>query len=221
MATAKPSAKVSPPPPPENGHLAALLSFLVPGLGQVLQGRIGKGLLFFFCVYGLFFFGMYVGSGSVTLTIPDKPKPVHYQVVGAVYLPATAEPGRPDPQDPGKTLPGKNNPWNLPLFPANLYNRPQYLGQFWVGVVAWPALYHYAFPSKDDKEDAENGPTLWSEIKNFEKTPKEDALNAVNTSGDKVLELGWVYTVIAGVLNIMVIYDAFAGPAFPAKKEGD
>jgi hypothetical protein len=30
------------------------------------------------------------------------------------------------------------------------------------------------------------------------------------------MDLGWVYTVIAGVLNIMVIYDAFAGPAFLA-----
>ena len=42
--------------------------------------------------------------------------------------------------------------------------------------------------------------------------------------GTKLIELGWVYTVIAGVLNIMVIYDAFAGPAFLAhaepKKEG-
>ena len=27
-------------------------------------------------------------------------------------------------------------------------------------------------------------------------------------------DIGWVYTVIAGVLNVLVIYDAFAGPAF-------
>ena len=30
--------------------------------------------------------------------------------------------------------------------------------------------------------------------------------------GDKRFDLGWVYTVIAGVLNILVIYDALAGP---------
>jgi hypothetical protein len=35
------------------------------------------------------------------------------------------------------------------------------------------------------------------------------------------LELGWVYTVIAGVLNIMVIYDAVAGPAFLASRRKD
>jgi hypothetical protein len=48
----------------------------------------------------------------------------------------------------------------------------------------------------------------------FERTPGEASLNALHTSGDKLLELGWVFTVIAGVLNIMVIYDALAGPAF-------
>src|SRR5262249_51040345 len=40
---------------------AGLLSYLVPGLGQIVQGRIGKGLLFFFSLYGLFFFGEYLG----------------------------------------------------------------------------------------------------------------------------------------------------------------
>src|SRR5881227_2670538 len=42
--------------------LAGLLSYLVPGLGQIIQGRIGKGALFFFSLYGLFFFGQYLGQ---------------------------------------------------------------------------------------------------------------------------------------------------------------
>ncbi len=225
MATAKTSIKVKPLPPPELGALAAFLSFLVPGLGQVVQGRIGKGLLFFCSVYALFFYGMYIGSGSIVLhpAADHERPPVTYRVTGNVYLPATAEYWADDPRNAEHKIPGKNNPWNLPLWLANLYNRPQYLGQFWVGVAAWPALYHYAFPGKPEKNDAENGepkaPSLWTEVKNFEKTPNEDAINAVHTSGDKLLELGWVYTVIAGVLNIMVIYDAFAGPAFPANRQ--
>ena len=48
--------------PPENAATAALLSYLVPGLGQIYQGRVGKGILFFVCVYTLFFYGMYLGS---------------------------------------------------------------------------------------------------------------------------------------------------------------
>jgi hypothetical protein len=46
-------------------------------------------------------------------------------------------------------------------------------------------------------------------------------LNELQIDGDKTWDLGWVFTVIAGVLNVLVIYDAFAGPAFgdaePAK----
>jgi TM2 domain-containing membrane protein YozV len=179
--------------------LAAVLSYLVPGLGQILQGRIAKGLLFFVCVYSLFFYGMYLGSGSITIN------GVHYQVTGNVYLPDTA---------------AKNNTWNLPAWAANLYNRPQFLGQVWVGIAAWPALYHYCVPpdraDRDDEKD--KAESVWTQVRSFEQTPSEDAINAVHTSGDKLIELGWVYTVIAGVLNIMVIYDAFAGPAFPPKK---
>jgi hypothetical protein len=39
-------------------------------------------------------------------------------------------------------------------------------------------------------------------------------LNKLQRDGDKTWDLGWVYTVIAGVLNVLVIYDALAGPAF-------
>src|SRR5262245_34547632 len=62
MATQDPA----PPQQPAVTHPyspgAALLSYLVPGLGQIVQGRVGKGLLFFFCLYGLFFYGMYLGD---------------------------------------------------------------------------------------------------------------------------------------------------------------
>jgi hypothetical protein len=48
----------------------------------------------------------------------------------------------------------------------------------------------------------------------FEREPSTADINMIHNAGDKRLDLGWVYTVIAGVLNIMVIYDAIAGPAF-------
>jgi hypothetical protein len=169
--------------------LAAFLSYLIPGLGQIYQGRVGKGLLFFVCIYILFFYGMYLGSGTVS---------VHgetYTVPSNVYLPDTAD---------------QNNPLNLPRLAANLYNRPQFLGQFWVGIAAWPAIVQYA--TSDNAIHDKGHPILG----NFQRTPSQDALNALNTSGDKRIDLGWVCTVIAGVLNIMVIYDALAGPAFLA-----
>jgi hypothetical protein len=172
--------------------LAAFLSYLIPGLGQIYQGRIAKGILFCLCIYALFFYGMYLGSG--TARVKDET----YTLSGNVYLPDTAE---------------RNNPFGLPRLAANLYNRPQFVGQFWAGIVAWPAIWQYV--TYDDRH--EHGDPL---LGDFMRTPNERALNAVHTSGDKLMELGWVFTVIAGVLNIMVIYDALAGPAFmPARDE--
>ena len=53
-------------------------------------------------------------------------------------------------------------------------------------------------------------------IGTFMGAPDEPLLNDELRNSDKKYELGWMYTVIAGVLNILVIYDAFAGAAFGA-----
>ncbi len=174
-------------PLPENAATAALLSYLVPGLGQIYQGRVGKGILFFVCVYTLFFYGMYLGSWR------------------NVYLPDTVGDNNAN---------NLNNPGNLPTLPANLYNRPHFVGQFWVGVAAWPAVYQYYVYDlrRNDK------PPLGG----FERQPSDEVLQDLQRDGDKTWDLAWVYTVIAGVLNVMVIYDAFAGPAFvvrPGRRE--
>ena len=156
--------------------LAGFLSYLVPGLGQIYQGRTGKGILFFVCLYSMFFYGMALGSWR------------------NVYLPDTARP---------------NNPatihW-LPLPLANLYNRLHFTGQFWIGIGAWPAIVQYA--TYDDRQETGRY------FGNFQRTPlHEEEITRLQRQGDKSWDLGWVYTVIAGVLNILVIYDAFAGPA--------
>jgi hypothetical protein len=65
-------------------------------------------------------------------------------------------------------------------------------------------------------------------LRAFQRAPSETELNDYLRDHDKTPDLAWVYTVIAGMLNILVIYDAFAGPAYGAsvpaapepKKEG-
>ncbi len=42
----------------KNPHLAAVLTFLIPGAGQLYQGRTFKGFVFLFCILGTFLFGM-------------------------------------------------------------------------------------------------------------------------------------------------------------------
>jgi hypothetical protein len=155
--------------------LGAVLSYLVPGLGQICQGRVAKGLLFFFCLYALFFYGMALGDWE------------------NVYLPDTA---RNVPQS------------RIPPLLTNLYNRLPFVGQFWIGIAAWPALYQYCTYDENVVEPA----TMFGD---FQRAPKtEEVINKLQREGNKTWDLGWVYTVIAGVLNILVIYDALAGPAF-------
>lgn len=164
---------------------AALLSFLIPGLGQIAQGRVAKGFLFMFGVYGLFFYGWALGQFR------------------NVYF--------------GDTANEVQKQWSMPHVMVNLYNRPQFAGQFWVGMAAWPAVYHYV---KDQPTESfahrefvrEQDKQGW--LQRTMVAMPEDEINRLQRDSDKRWDLGWVYTVIAGVLNVLVIYDALAGPAF-------
>lgn len=182
MTSSAPAPAVTAPAPavpPKLDLFAGVLSYLVPGLGQIYQGRIGKGFLFFVCLNLLFLYGMYLGRWS------------------NVFLGDTAD-----------RVPA----WKLPRLANNLYNRPHFAGQFWMGVVSWPAIYHY----NKQPPGQPRGPITTRDdfIHKFEAAPDESELNAFQRDGDKRWDLGWVYTVIAGVLNVLVIYDALAGPAF-------
>jgi hypothetical protein len=164
---------------------AALLSYLIPGLGQIAQGRVAKGILFMVGVYGLFFYGWALGQFR------------------NVYF--------------GDTASEAQKQWSMPQVMANLYNRPQFAGQFWVGMAAWPAIYHYfkdqpteSFAHREAVREMDKQGWLQRTMVAM----PEDEINRLQRDGDKRWDLGWVYTVIAGVLNVLVIYDALAGPAF-------
>lgn len=168
--------------PHRSDYLAALLSYLIPGLGQIYQGRFGKGLMFAACLLGMFFYGMRLGEWK------------------NVYLPNQGE-----VTGIGSGLPG-------PLKYA--IHRLPFAGQFWIGVAAWPAILHYYDKPFVARETSE----FWH---NFQRTPREDDINRLQAQSHmgKLWDLGLVYTVIAGVLNILVIYDAFAGPALQGGEE--
>jgi hypothetical protein len=175
------------PASPNRDWFAAFLSYLLPGLGQVLQGRIGKGLLFFVSLYSLFFYGMAMGAmKNVWLPSPTALKTPNGQDLPAIELGL------------GVKLPG--------VFKSLGY-RPQFAGQFWIGMAAWPAVGHYL---ADTNPNAPQGLPL---VGRYMATPPEDELQKLQRDGNKRWDLGWVYTLIAGVLNLLVIYDAFAGPA--------
>jgi hypothetical protein len=151
--------------------IAGLLSYLVPGLGQIVQGRIGKGLLFMVCLYFLFFYGEYLGNWR------------------NVYITEGLQ----------QQVPGRGR-----LLEA-VADRARFFAQFWIGIAAWPALVQHFTENPMDQEHPYLG--------NYQRRPNERELNTELRNSDKSPDLGWMYTVIAGVLNILVIYDALAGPA--------
>ena len=61
---------------------AAVLSYVVPGLGQLYQGRTFKGVLFLVCIPDLFFYGMYLGNWR-NVYIPESPPPRDGDLSGA------------------------------------------------------------------------------------------------------------------------------------------
>lgn len=147
----------------KNRHLAALLAWLVPGLGHYYQGRRGKAVLYFVCIVGLFVTGQILGDW----------RNVFWR-------------------------------WTSPTQDAENF-RFSYLCQFFVGLPALPALLqatlrHYGM-----------GPILGG----FLAEPALNDLNGLHARLGNLVEVGWVYTVVAGLLNVLAIYDALEGPALP------
>ena len=172
----------APPPPPPLDPVAAVLSYLVPGLGQMVQGRFAKGLMFFVCLNGLFFYGMNMGQWkNVWLPNPTELPKASLPIIG-----------------------------ELSGTPKSVYYRPQFLAQFWMGISAWPAIAQYVLTPVPAGDDDSIPPT--KPFGHFMQAPTEADLNTFQRDGNKRWDLGWVYTVIAGVLNVLVIYDALAGP---------
>lgn len=159
--------------------LAALLAWLVPGMGHLYQGRTGKGLLFLVCILGTFVFGLWIGGGRVVYASSPGEEPWRWQYycqlgVGLAALPALVERDR---KQEGKS----------PLF-GGVMRPPDAAPQPWT----------------DDSKHMTTQPNELAEW-TVEMHPR--------------YELGTVYTVIAGLLNLLVICDAYAGPLVLVSRE--
>jgi hypothetical protein len=192
-----------PLPVPTLAPMAGVLSYLVPGLGQIVQGRIGKGVFFMVVLLGMFHAGQAMGGWK------------------NVYMPIV--------EHEGDRVRRSYNPLQ------SIYYRWHYAGQFFIGVSAWPAIlqfYETPLPFSDpewrnfqrepltrekERNMAARNPGRPAEFSNSSPSP-EGKLNQEIAASTKAWDLGWVYTVVAGVLNILVIYDAVAGPAFGARR---
>jgi hypothetical protein len=79
-----------------------------------------------------------------------------------------------------------------------------YLGQFFVGLAALPALIQGTLRHYD------LAPILGGILAE----PSQIDLNGIHPRLGKLVEIGTIYTTVAGLLNILAIYDAYEGPAY-------
>lgn len=78
-----------------------------------------------------------------------------------------------------------------------------YPAQFWVGLLAFPALVQATLLRYN------MAPILGGYLAE----PPMHVINGLYSSAGRFVDIGVVYTCIAGLLNILAIYDAYDGPA--------
>src|SRR3954453_7053332 len=99
---------------------------------------------------------------------------------------------------------------------VNPLNNPEkfclhYVGQFFVGLPALPALIQGTLSYFNFH------PILGG----FMAEPLQNVINGLHPRLGKLVEIGTIYTTVAGLLNVLAIYDAFEGPAYADADEED
>ena len=174
---------------------AAFFGWLIPGAGHFYQGRYAKGGLFFCCILFTFFYGLFLGNG---------------QVVYAAWRPGDWR-------------------WQYPL-------------QLGVGIPAMPAIAQYRRARKGEPayfanrafSISERG-VLLAEVKLGTKgavetgwyspppgpipTDENCVLGLWNDELQHNFEIATLFTVVAGLLNLLAVYDAFAGPILAREED--
>ena len=190
----------------QDPYWAAFLAWLWPGAGHFYQRRFSKGFLFMICILSTFFFGLGIGHGRVVYaSFKQHDMRWHYICqlgVGAPALPAIVQ-----------SMKTKND-----------------ADPFFVLCERFPADYRIASKqfcriTEQSNPEGYDGPTLKDGFMAPPAGPIRqdlpDTLGRWHFDYKHFYELGTLYTVVAGLLNILAIYDAFCGPAIltPAQRE--
>lgn len=176
-----------------NPLFAAVLAWLVPGLGHLYQGRSFKGRLFLVTILGTFLLGWWIGGGRV---VYHEWQPGEKRLafigqagIGLVAIPAFIQ---------SRLL---NGPARQPLACSRLFAPPvrtrQYISANYAArlVATEPAIV------ADDFFDRQP-------LKQF----RGDELAIWQFQLGRAFDIGTLYTMLAGMLNILVVFDAWAGP---------
>jgi TM2 domain-containing membrane protein YozV len=181
-------------------ELAALLAWLVPGLGHFYQGRTRKGVLFMTVVLTTFVLGLWLGNGRVVYASWRQGETRWWFVcqagVGVAAVPAVIQ------------SMAINGPSREPFWRAGWMTPPLVDGQLVSRRYAERLIQNDPYIVADD---------FWDRppYKQF----RADQLSMWHHELGRFFELGTLYTVLAGMFNMLIIYDAWAGPMRTAERE--
>lgn len=182
--------------PLKNRWLAAFLAWLCPGLGHFYQGRVAKGVIFFCSITLLLAAGLWMGSYWETGRAPAEGQTAPRTLCFAKNAYCQWEPGN-----------------------RRLYFIPQALN----AAVAVPALIQAALV-RDGSLPLWNGafaPPAASTFSTTDSIPGRPTLNAILVRLHSWFEMGTIFLASAGLLNLLIIFDALLGPAWIIPEEAE
>jgi hypothetical protein len=206
--------------------LAAFLAWLIPGAGHIYQRRYGKGFLFMVCILGTFFYGIFLGSSNVVYASFRKADGQRYAQDDARYaflcqigaglpaLPALVQARRVGGTNPKAPL------WDGFMAPPVLVGQRVHED--------WYRRLLDTQPHEAERFKAEDfgraGDAHW---RYFPNRPSErgtdyngwmNQLSMWHQHYGSMYDLGTVFTMIAGLLNVLVVFDAWGGPMGPDQR---
>ncbi len=189
--TSTPDSAVTPQRPDidlKNPVVAGFLSFILPGAGQIYQGRIGKGIIFCVCIMTLFIYGLVLSSGDVgwgrAMYWKWQPDDHRFYFIGQVCI-------------------------GMPALPAFIQSKRAQNGDA-------PLLHGFMAPPISNRRIVNNHGSYQYESLTQDDLAEQNKLgnftfHQIRKSLHKNFELGTLFTTVAGMLNLLVFFDAIGG----------
>lgn len=182
--------------------VAALLAWLVPGLGHLYQGRTTKGGLFMGTLAAMLAAGLWLGEGRVVYASwrPGESRLAFLGQagIGALAIPALVQSWR---LGGAAHEPLFGSPWFAPPLHAGQYVTPRYADRV-----------ERLEPDLPDGAFVDSPPLAVCTI---------DQLSLWHQRLGRFFEIGTLYTALAGMLNLLVVYDAWSGPLGDTRDDGE
>ncbi len=183
-------------------RLAAFLAWLWPGAGHFYQRRFLKGFLFMICILSIFIYGMLLGQGRVVYA-SFRPNDFRWQFIcqagfGTPGIFAFVQKLKTD---------GGGDPF---LVMCERYPPGHEIDG---------RLVEFDIIPSDDKFDGRSLKDGFMAPPFIVPHPNDnDVLGMWHASMKQLYDIGTIFTLFAGLLNILAVYDAFAGPLLPAER---